>query len=153
MSHVTAIRTVPIKDEEALRTAVEELGGTLERRNTYKWFGRSVGDYPLPKGIKVEDLGKCELVAKFPGINYEVGFAKVEGEEGLFPLFDFWGRSPGGLGHDGEFLREKIGEGAGILMQKYSTQAAINAAMSQGYMILGQTTDQKGNIHLELGIM
>lgn len=150
MSHVTAIRTVPIKDEEALRTAVEELGGKLERRNTYKWFGRSVGDYPLPKGIKVEDLGKCEMVAKFPGINYEVGFAKVEGEEGLFPLFDFWG-SHGE--HDGEKLQKVIGKDAGKLMQSYSVQASINAAMLQGYTFLGKTTDSQGNIHLELGVM
>ena len=149
MSHVTAIRTVPIKDKQAITAAVQELGGEIIEKNTYKWYGRSVGDYPLPKGIKKEDLGKCEFVAKFPGINYEVGFAKVEGEEGLFPLYDFWGSSGE---HDGMKLQKVIGDGAGKLMQKYSTHAAINAATAQGYTVMGQTTDKEGNVHLELGL-
>lgn len=153
MSHVTAIRTVPIKDKAAITSAVKELGGEIIEKKEYKWYGRHVGDYALPKGMKKEDLGKCEFAAKFPGINYEVGFSKVEGEEGLFPLFDFWGSDSSGSGHDGKYLQKKIGDDAGILMQKYSTHAAINAALSAGYMVMGQTTDAKGNVHLELGVM
>lgn len=150
MSHVTAIKTVPIKDLMALKSAVEELGGTLKlNQKDYKWFGRHVGDYPLPVGLTVEDLGKCECAAKFGNINYEVGFAKMKDEEGLFPLFDFWGS--GGV-HDGNALQKVIGEGAGTLMQAYSKYAAINAATIAGYTVFGTTTDEEGNIHLELGI-
>ena len=152
MSHVTQIRTVPIKDLNALEAAVAQLGGTLNRtKKTYNWYGRSVGDYPLPKGMTAADLGKCECAAQFPGLNYEVGFQTAKGEEGLFPLFDFYGSSKGG--HDGKLLEGIIGSGAGKLMQAYSTQAAINAAGVAGYMVLGQTTDAQGNIHLELGVM
>ena len=104
----------------------------------------------MPKGIKKEDLGKCEFVAKFPGINYEVGFARVEGEDGLFPLFDFYGSAGT---HDGKLLQKVIGDDAGKLMQKYSTHAAINAASLAGYSIMGQSTDAQGNVHLQLAVM
>jgi hypothetical protein len=148
MSHVTAIKKVPIKDLMALKNAVEELGGVLKLdQKEYKWFGTHVGDYPLPEGIKVEDLGKCECAAKFKGINYEVGFAKDK--DGLFPLFDFWGA--GGV-NDGEVLQKVIGDGAGKLMQAYSKHAAINAATLAGYSVMGTSLDEEGNLHLEIGI-
>lgn len=156
MSHVAQIKTVPVLDIEALESAALELGGTLIRnKKTYNWFGRSVGDYKLPAGMTADDLGKCEHAVKFPGINYECGFAKskIEGEEGLYPIFDFWGSSMGGTGHDGLRLQEKVGEGAGRLMQAYSKHAAINAASLMGYQVSGCSTDAQGNIHLEMLVM
>jgi hypothetical protein len=150
MSHVTAIKNVPIKDLSALQSAVEELGGKLNlNQKTYKWFGRHVGDYPLPTGMTADDLGKCEHAAKFGDLNYEVGFAQIKGEEGLFPLFDFWGN--GGT-HDGKLLQGIIGDDAGKLMQAYSKHATINAATLAGYNVLGVTSDDQGNVHLEIGI-
>lgn len=152
MSHVTQIKVAPIKDLSALQQAVEKLGGQLIlNKKTYKWYGRSVGDYALPKGVKKEDLGKCEHVAKFPGINYEVGFAQgAEGEEGLFPRFDFWGSA--GSEHDGNKLEKVIGKDAGLLMQAYSTYAAINAATAAGYSVMSHFTDAQGNVQLELSV-
>jgi hypothetical protein len=150
MSHVTAIKNVPIKDLNALQSAVAELGGTLHlNQKTYKWFGRHVGDYPLPAGMTVDDLGKCECAAQFGDVNYEVGFAQIKGEDGLFPLFDFWGSS--GI-HDGKVLEGIIGSDAGKLMQAYSKHAAINAATLAGYNVLGVTSDAEGNVHLEIAI-
>lgn len=154
MSHVVQIRTVPILDTAALAAACEEMGGKLTlNKKTYTWYGRSVGDYKLPAGMTAEDLGKCEHAAKFDGLNYEVGFAKskIEGEDGLYPIFDFWGSSRGG--HDGKLLQDIVGEGAGRLMQSYSKHAAINAASLMGYQVSGCTTDAQGNIHLEMLVM
>lgn len=151
MSHVTKIASVPIKDLSALKSAVEELKGEFRQdQKTYKWFGRHVGDYPLPEGMKKEDLGRCEHAAHFPGVSYEVGFCQIQGEEGLFPLFDFWGSSGE---HDGKKLQAIIGDDAGKLMQLYSKHAAINAATLAGYSVMGTTYDQHGNLQLEIGVM
>lgn len=161
MSHVVQIKSVPVLNLEALEAAAVELGGTLVRnKKTYNWFGRSVGDYKLPEGMKAEDLGKCEHVVKFPGINYEVGFQKSTvpvktdaGEvipDGLYPIYDFWGSDKSGTGHDGMRLKETIGEGAGLLMQAYSKHAAIQAAELQGYTVSSCYTDAQGNVQLEL---
>lgn len=156
MSHVVQIKTVPVLDIDALEKAACEMGGSLIRdKKTYNWFGRSVGDYKLPAGMTAEDLGKCEHAVKFPGLNYEVGFAKskIQGEEGLYPIFDFWGADSSGTGHDGKRLQDLVGEGAGLLMQSYSKHAAINAAELMGYSVGSCTTDAQGNIQLELMVM
>lgn len=150
MSHVDRIDTVPIKDIAALKSAVEELGGELrENKKTYNWYGRHVGDHPLPKGIKQEMLGKCEHAAGWAGVNYECGFIQVNGEEGLTPIYDFYG---GGGTHDGRRLEGFIGKNAGKLMQCYTKHATINAAVAQGYTVTGTTTDAQGNIHVEIAV-
>lgn len=152
MSHIIAAKSVPIKDKEAVRKAVEELGGTLVEKKTYNWFGRSVGDYPLPEGVSVSDLGKCEYAAKFPGINYEVGFSKIKGNEDLFPMYDFYGYD-GNSTHDGHKLKQKVGNGCAKLLQAYTKHATINAATLAGYMVLSNKLDKKGNVVLELAVM
>ncbi len=162
MSHVVQIKSVPVLNLNALEAAAKELGGNLIRnKKTYNWFGRSVGDYKLPEGMKAEDLGKCEHAVKFPGLNYEIGFQRSSvavkndsGEsvtpEGLYPIFDFWGSDRSGTGHDGKLLQDKVGEGAGLLMQAYSKHAAIQAAELEGYTVSSCFTDAQGNVQLEL---
>jgi hypothetical protein len=145
MSHVVQIDSVPIIDIPALRAAVEELGGKLVDKKTYNWFGMHVGDYPMPKGMTQDDLGKCEMVAQFPFVNYECGFRKTE--DGLVPIFDFYGS---GGAHDGQMLQKKIGDGAGKLMQLYSKHALMNACTAQGYMIESMDTDQDGNLQVSI---
>ena len=95
MSHVVDC-DVKITDLDALEAAVkEELGGELIRgKKSYKWWGRFEGDYPLPEGVRQEDLGKCDHVIKVPGASYEVGV--VEQKDGSFKLqYDFY--TTGGL--------------------------------------------------------
>ena len=36
-------------------------------RRPIRWYGRLVGDYPLPSWVKVEDLGKCPHAIRVPG--------------------------------------------------------------------------------------
>jgi len=94
MSHVekleSAFRDTPEGWEEA-KLAAELLGGVLLKKGTYVWYGRHVGDYPMPAGFTKEMLGKCDYAIQFPGITYEVGLAKDPTKPGsLTPLYDFW---------------------------------------------------------------
>ena len=77
MSHMTTI-AIQVKDLAALKAAVIELGALwMEGQRTHKWYGQSVGDYPLPKGVTVDMLGKCDHAIKVPGVNYEIGVVKL----------------------------------------------------------------------------
>ena len=60
MSHISKIE-LEIQSLEDLKLACKRLGFTfIENQNTYQWYGRWVGDSPLPEGINIDDLGKCE---------------------------------------------------------------------------------------------
>jgi hypothetical protein len=94
VSHVVDL-DVQVKDIDALRAACEATG-TLElvEKSTYKWYGRHVGDYPMPAGFTKADLGKCEFAIKVKGATrdtYEVGVVKRrDGKEGYTFLYDFY---------------------------------------------------------------
>lgn len=117
MSHVASMDTAPGKpifsDIKALRQAAKMLGCELVERNTYKWYGTSVGDFPLPPGVKAEDLGNnakyvIQLTAKTKKeLNcenaYEVGIIEDPNNPGCYlPMYDFW---QGGYG-----INQKLGD-------------------------------------------
>ncbi len=57
MSHISKIELV-IHSLEDLKEACRQLGFEfMKNQNTYKWYGRWVGDTPLPEGINIEDIG------------------------------------------------------------------------------------------------
>ncbi|MEW6545048.1 MAG: DUF1257 domain-containing protein [Nitrospirota bacterium] len=145
MSHV-AIIDIEIKDLEALKMACRDLGlEFVADQRTYRWYGRSVGDYPPPEGFTVQDLGKCEHAIRVPGNAqaYEIGVAKRrDGRPGWTLLWDFWN---GGYG-----LQEKVGEKAVRLTQAYSGHAAIRAAQRLGFHCLGRTTAADGTVEIRL---
>lgn len=131
MSHV-AIIEAEIKDLSALASACERIGCELvEGQKHYRWYGRHVGDYPLPAGFKKEDLGKCEHAIRVKGAGnqtYEVGVVKRrDGKEGWTLLWDFYA---GGYG-----LRDKVGEKAGELVKSYAASVAMKAARKLGYRV------------------
>lgn len=129
MSHVTSCDT-EFKDLECLEKAAEACGLELVRGKTsYHWYGRHMGDYPLPEGFKKEDLGKCDHVLRVKGSDggklaskaYEIGV--VARGDGKFTLL--WDFFSGGYG-----LMERVSaesdkrrEGIGKLQQEY--QAAV----------------------------
>ncbi len=123
MSHVTQIE-LKVKDLEALKAACKRLGlEFVENQTTYRWYGRFVGDYPLPEGLKQEDLGKCTHAIKVPGASYEIGVVnRHNGSHEL--LWDFW--------HQGG-LERVLGKGGGKLKQAYALEAAKTAARRAGY--------------------
>ena len=110
MSHVTTIDATDKYDIPSLKQMCKNEGWEfIENKTTFAWFGRHVGDYPLPAGFTVDDMGKCSHAIRIPGCTYEVGVVR-KGEEWKL-LYDFWGT--GGL-------KQRLGENAGLLKQSYS---------------------------------
>jgi hypothetical protein len=153
MSHVARIDLV-ITDLDALKKAAEELGGVFHHgRTTYQWFGKHVGDYPLPAGIRKEDLGNCEHVISAPGVGYEIGVKQMP--DGTFTLlFDFYGE---GVGLQKRFCKELprkadawdrpvpavYGIGLEKLKAQYCAFAATNVLRRQGKLVTRRMVGDK----------
>jgi hypothetical protein len=135
MSHITKIK-IQIKSLTALESAARTCGLELRKQNTYKWYGRSVGDYPLPEGVTADQLGKCDYALAIPGNShaYEVGV--MTNPDGTFNLlWDFW---QGGFG-----LQAAIGNDGNRLITEYTLEAAQEAAQSQGWYTERETESLK----------
>ncbi|MDY0314965.1 MAG: DUF1257 domain-containing protein [Bacteroidales bacterium] len=140
MSHIVEM-DIEIKDLECLKTACDELGFTfIEGQTEYKWFGQWVGDSPMPDGLTVEDLGKCDHAIQIPGCDYEVGVVKKK--KGVYTLqYDYW--NSGGL-------EKKIGTNAGPIKQEYAAQVAIKEAKRKGYLV--NKTKDKNKIKIRITV-
>ena len=131
MSHISKIELV-INSLDDLKEACRMLGFEfVENQKTYKWYSRWVGDTPLPEGIKIEDVGKCNHAVKVPGCDYEVGVIR-RGDHYIL-LWDYY--FVGGL-------VEKIGPDAGILKQAYTIARVRREARRKGYRIREKKIDQ-----------
>jgi len=131
MSHIAKIE-LDINDLETLRTACERLGlEFIENQTRYKWYGSWVGDTPLPEGITIEDLGKCDHAIRVPGAQYEIGIVRKDQKYML--LWDFW--------HYGG-LEQKIGKNARRLKQAYAVERVRKEAKLKGHRICEQKTSQ-----------
>lgn len=123
MSHVVRIGASRIVvDLDTLERASRAIGCELVRgQRSYRWWGHHVGDFPVPEGFSVEDLGKCDHAVRICGNTtaYEVGV--VARDSGWELIYDFIG---GGLG-----LEEVVGKNCEVLLQRYRIEAAM-AAMS-----------------------
>ena len=124
MSH-NEIIDLEVTDLKTLANTAKRLGGELRMGQlTYRWYGRNVGDYTLPEGVKVSDLGKCEHAIKFPGINYEVGVIKSKTQKGAYELlWDFY---------DGQLKSKMGGKNAVAFIQHYTMEKTQQAAMQKG---------------------
>ena len=125
MSHISKIE-IEIKDLSTLKQACQRLNlQFLPEQKTYKWYGRWVGDGgPLPEGITVEDLGKCDHAIRVPHCEYEIGVIK-RGRKYLL-LWDSW-RSGG--------LAKALGKNAGLLKQAYAIARVHQEAKLKGYRV------------------
>ncbi len=122
MSHIVSIpfqcRSLP-----ALKATCDRLGFTFaEGQTSYGWFGEYVGDTPLPAGVSVEDLGKCDHAIKVPGSSYEVGV--IDNRDGSYDLrWDYWNVP----------LRDAMGgPEAGKFRQQYQIELARIEAKKRG---------------------
>ena len=107
MSHVSDLK-LHVRDLQALKAAAKTLGMELTEKKTFKWYGTSVGDYPLPAGFTKADMGKCEYALTITGNSraYEVGVCKARGgKPGYVLLQDFWA---GGYGLDAAIGKEGV---------------------------------------------
>ena len=139
LSHVTTVKT-EIGDLDALKAAVGEMKCQwLEGQKTYKWYGKHVGDYPLPQGFTASDMGKCNHAIRVPGVQYEVGVVKKGDKYAL--IWDFWGPGAG--------LQQKFGQNLEKLTQTYAKYAATNAFQSSGYAV-EQLPDENGEMLLRV---
>ena len=132
MSHISKIELVidSVKDLEA---ACRQLGFELVRdQKTFQWYGRWVGDTPLPEGVSIEDLGKCDHAIRVPGCQYQVGVLKRD--QRYILLWDYY--QAGGL-------TDKIGKDAGKLKQAYTVARVRRQAHQKGYRVRECRLDQR----------
>lgn len=125
MSHLSTISNVSILDLDALAAACKRLGLELVRgQQTHRWFGRFVGDSPMPEGFTVEDLGHCDHAirladrkARDVGGAYEIGLVRRrDGRPGWQLIYDNW---QGGYG-----LEKAAGKGLEYLQNAYNAEVA-----------------------------
>ena len=158
ISHVATIN-VEIKSLDDLESAARSLGLELVRgQQTYRWYGKSVGDYPLPVGFTAEELGRCDHAIRVPlsvtGADrcYEIGVVKRrDGKPGYQLLWDFFdgGRcqfavgdccGPGAV-EDADYnphqtrLVSFVGGNGQKLVQSYARVTAIRTAQQQGFRV------------------
>lgn len=130
MSHVAKI-DLDIKNLPLLKKACENLGLVFnEGKETYKWYGISVGDSPLPVGFTKKDLGKSEHSISVPGSKeaYEIGVvSRRDGRPGYALLWDSW---QGGYG-----LEKLVGKDGGLLKQAYSQEVAAKELRRKGFRV------------------
>ncbi len=135
MSHVITVE-MEILDLDALAAAAQDIGMELVRgQKTYKWWGHSVGDYPIPTGFTAKDLGKCEHALRSPGNKsaYEVGVVPSRTGEGYQLIYDFYG---GGQG-----LKAVVGNACENLKQPYTTRLAERHWASKGFRVSTTKTE------------
>lgn len=139
MSHVSTI-ACDITDLEALKAAAKECGMELVQQSTYRWFGKSVGDYPIPEGFTEADLGHCEYAIRIPGNPnaYEVGVVRRrDGRPGYTLIWDFWAG-----GHGLESVIEKNG---GRLKREYALAVGMRQMARKGFRterVINPTTNK-----------
>lgn len=150
MSHVATI-DLEIKDLDALALACEPLGLELVRgQKAYNWYGRSVGDSPLPVGFTAQDLGKCDHVIRIKGTTlngridnrmpYEIGLAtRRDGKAGYTLMWDTW---QGGHG----LVHRVGGEKAEALKQGYATEVAVRIAKREGFRVVKREIRTDGSV-------
>jgi hypothetical protein len=129
MSHVATVN-LEIRDLDALAQAGKRLGMEFHRgQTTYKWWGHSVGDYPIPEGFTAEDLGKCEHALKSPDAAYEIGVVRRrDGKPGWQLIWDFI---------DGRLV-QVVGKDCCKLKQAYGAAVARKHAMANGFVVAEQ---------------
>jgi hypothetical protein len=147
MSHVVKVNLV-IKDLVALREACTQLGIELEllpveqgnlNPHKFNWWGYSVGNYPLPEGMKAEDIGKCAHRIKVKGSNWHIGLYQVSPGK-YIPVYDFFGSQ-------GEKLQEAIGKNGEKLKQAYAVALLKRVALQRG-MSVSTTQLADGSIRM-----
>lgn len=155
MSHVALVE-IDVTNLEDLAQAARRIGLELVRgQQTYRWWGESAGDYPLPPGFAEEDLGKCEHALRIPEPRaselcsknggekpYEIGVVRRrDGKPGYLLLWDF---IAGGFG-----LTDVAGPELGKLKQSYALVAARRTALQQGFSV-SERQQADGSVQLVL---
>lgn len=126
---MTELKT-KIRNLNALKSACEAIGlEFVEGQTTFKWYGHHVGDYPIPKGFGVSDMGKCEHALRVKGNTraYEIGVARSPDGDGWTLLYDFWAKGQG--------LMDVVGENCDRLVEEYTVATIEEQAIAEGWVV------------------
>ena len=135
MSHISRIE-LEVKKLEAMKQACADCGFEfMENQKTYRWYGRFVGDSPMPEGLTVEDLGKCDHAIRVPGASYEIGLKRIGDRYEM--LYDYW--SAGGLKGKPEKL-----------FQPYAIAATKRLIKKNRYRMIGEKKLDGGAVQLRV---
>jgi len=150
MSHTTKLKSLVMKDANAIRQAVTDLQNEGVKCH--------LAEDSRPRMYYGDQSDNCELVLVLEESRYDLGFERQD--DGSFtPVFDEWqGHVNKALGAGEACPIPDSAEGRvqhqiGKFAQHYTKHATINAAAAQGYFVEGTTLDGEGNIHLTLGGM
>lgn len=106
MSHVSTITIDQfVWDHSTIVEMCKIAGWQIIRKSTYVWYGRHVGDYPIPEGFTLSDMGRCRYAIHIPGVEYELGVVEKNGK--IYVMWDFFsaGGLPRVLGRNAEKLK------------------------------------------------
>ena len=121
---------VIINDLDSLKKAAEKLGLEVRQKTKYNWFGRHVGDYPLPEGFEQSELGNCEFALGVVGNEdaYEIGVVKSKTGNGYTLLYAFL------AGVDGLMKQVSTNnKSLNLLNTEYGVEVAKKALRRKGY--------------------
>lgn len=148
MSHTTTLKAVVIRDVTALRMAVDELKSN--------GINCDLIENAKPRMYFNNQHSACDYVLRLNDSKYDVGFDR-QADGTYVPVFDEWQNIVAKqLGADVNVCpiptskEGKAQHQIGRFFQSYSKHAAVNAAVSQGYMVESSTVDDEGNVHLTL---
>ena len=139
MSHVVNFE-MEFDNLQVLAAAAEACGMKLVLdQKTWKWWGYSVGDYPVPKGWccpqKIEKgkriMGQADHAIQVVGNAnaYEIGvFQKPNGKYGL--IYDFYGGGHGLMEHISTDRKTP-----NILTEEYAFQRTVLLCQQQGWTV------------------
>lgn len=148
MSHTTTIKSVQIRDLNALRKAVNAL---KERGVNCDLVSNA---RPRMYFERQEEI--CDHVLKLHDGRYDVGF-RLQEDGSYAPIFDEYAQHVsnqiGGRCAIPQNSEERAVWAMGQLAQEYGKFAAIHAAEAQGYQVLSTTYDEKNNVQLELAVL
>lgn len=144
MSHVTRLRGVKFNDVDAMRKAVKRLND--------KGIKCDLVENQKPRVHGMDSSPVCPYVLKLSGA-YDVGFEKAT--DGSFtPVFDTYqnhvGNQIGATCPMPNTTEGRMQHQMGQFAQLYAEEAAVNQALSQGYMVESTSTDADGNVNLVL---
>lgn len=175
MSHTTEVKSVPIRDISALRSAVAELKAAgvkceLKEKAVPRMYYADQMQQHMGRSSEV-----CDYVLEVKDAYYDVGFVK-NGDGTYSPVFDDYNDHslsvPGtrtGKGPIRDFLGAKFDgtvyhwsgrredteqslHSIGKLLQGYTKHATINAATASGYTVEDTILGKDGSIKLVLGV-
>ena len=146
MSHTTTLKNVAIRDVQAMHQAVAEL--------QQAGVNCELVEGGSPRMYSSNQKEECAYVLHLKDGQYDVGF-QTQDDGTLSPVLDVWGNHVAGqIGAACPMPNSNEGRAQatiGKFMQSYSKNAAVNAAIAQGYTVESIEYDAEGLCHVTVG--